>query len=255
LFAVNREIDVSARARAQISTLNAELEERVEQRTAALQSEIAERKQAEERLARQASGLSELAVELARSREALEAQTLMLQSVLDSMAEGLVAANEQGKFLIWNRAAERILGYGPADLPPKEWSEHYGNYLPDGITLVPTDQLPLVRAIHGQASTMEIFVRNPKAVEGAWIEASGSPLKDKGGLVRGGVVAFRDITRSRADEREIRKLNEELEHRVGERTAQLEAANKELEAFSYSVSHDQRVFPVIDGRIRFHSRS
>ena len=51
-------------------------------------------------------------------RRALETQTLMLQSVLDSIGEGLVAADETGKFILWNPAATRIVGLGAENVPP-----------------------------------------------------------------------------------------------------------------------------------------
>jgi PAS domain S-box-containing protein len=128
--------------------------------------------------------------------------------VLDSMCDGLVTADEQGRFVLWNAAAERILRLGPAEIPSDRWSDHYGLFLPDTVTPLPPEQNPLAYALRGEVNNAVVFIRNQNVPEGRFIEAYGTPILDKDGVVRGGVSAFRDITARRQAEEKARQSEE-----------------------------------------------
>ena len=195
------------------------------------------------------------AAELARSRQSLQDQMEILQSILNSMGEGVVVADQAGRFLIFNPAATRLFGKGRTDSPPEQWPQEYGLYLPDGRTPLPADQLPLLRAVRGESvDDVELLVRHAGAEGPSWVTVTGRPLGGSNGDLRGGVVVCRDITERKLAEDALRRFNDELEKRVRDRTAELTTAvtqlgeanrdlaqkNAENEMFVYSVSHDLR---------------
>ena len=119
----------------------------------------------------------------------------LLQSILNSLAEGVIIADTNGRFLFFNSVAEKILGLGSVDISSAAWSDTYGCFYPDAITPFPSELLPLTRALNGEESqNTVIFIKNPERPNGVYINVSGKPLTDAAGSLQGGTVVFRDIT-------------------------------------------------------------
>ena len=119
----------------------------------------------------------------------------LLRHVIDSLAEGVVVANLEGRFVLFNPAAERILSLGLMDVPLPQWSTVYGCFRPDMVSPFPPDELPLARALRGEVvDDCEIFIRRNGSDAGGWISVSSRPVTGDRGRVVGGVVTFRDIT-------------------------------------------------------------
>ncbi|HTI50542.1 MAG TPA: ATP-binding protein, partial [Planctomycetaceae bacterium] len=167
---------------------------------------------------------------LQQSEENLRRQTEILESILRSLADGVVVADEEGRFLVWNPAAERIIGMGPEDQPTAAWPNLYGLYQPDRKTPFPAKDLPLARAMRGEeVSEVAMFIRNDRKSEGAFLSLNATPLRDAQGNVRGGVAVFRDVTRQHAADEALRHSEDEIRSK-----------NQDLETLLYVTSHDLR---------------
>src|SRR5215471_12233713 len=91
----------------------------------------------------------------------------ILESVLSKMGDAVIVAHRDQKFLACNPAAQRMFGEGVTHTTAADWSRRSGLYLPDKVTLFPSDQTPLARAIRGEETNrVEIFVRHAHAPQG-----------------------------------------------------------------------------------------
>ncbi|MCK6500499.1 MAG: response regulator, partial [Nitrospira sp.] len=152
------------------------------------------------------------ALERARMAAELRQKSTLLQSVLDSIADGVVVADHTGEFQVWNPAAGRIIGSGPSDVGISKWSSHFGLFLPDGTTPYPPEELPLVRAIRGESlNDVILLLKNDHRPDGRWLSVNARPLRGASGHIKGGVAVFRDITTQQKTEDALRESQERFQ--------------------------------------------
>ena len=179
--------------------------------------------------------------ELKRTEENLVASRAMLDAALSSMTDAVFISDTEGRFIKFNDAFATFHKFRNKEECAKTLAEYPGILDVFRATgePAPLDQWAVPRALRGEVATGDEYTLRRKDTGETWVGSySLAPIRNKDGVIVGSVVTGRDITERKQAEEAIRTFNAELEGRVRERTAQLEALNKELEAFSYSVSHD-----------------
>ncbi|MGH8019615.1 MAG: PAS domain-containing sensor histidine kinase [Opitutaceae bacterium] len=174
---------------------------------------------------------------------ALQESRAQLMTTFNHLSEGVVVCKLDGSMARWNPAAVRMHGFANENEIPVEFStypELFELTTLDG-RVVPFESWPLARILRGE-SVHDLELRIRHRIQG-WKKVfnyGGALAHDADSRPLLAIVHISDFTRRREAEEEVNRLNAQLEERVAARTAELENANRELEAFSYSVSHDLR---------------
>lgn len=143
--------------------------------------------------------------------------------------------NPLGRVMIWNSGAERVYGHTVNEIIGRKFNRFY----PPEDRRQGKPELALAAAVTVGRYQHEGWQMR-KDGSRYWAIGGINAMRDETGRLTGFSVITRDISQRKEAEDEIRRLNTDLERRVEERTAELQEAYREMEAFSYSVSHDLR---------------
>jgi PAS domain S-box-containing protein len=164
-----------------------------------------------------------------RAREDAEREYRNMRAVFDTAMDAMVIWDEKGKFLDVNPSACTLFGLSRDQLIGKSVEEFLADE--DRASVI-----PLLRPTGASTGSKGEFRLRDNSGTEHFIEFTATVDFLPGRHLS----VMRDITERKRNEREIREFNQTLERKVEERTAELQETNRELEAFSYSVSHDLR---------------
>ncbi|MBI4986516.1 MAG: PAS domain S-box protein [Rhodocyclales bacterium] len=186
------------------------------------------RRPREDELDRLVAALNRLHADLAANHEQLQESEARYRRLATQAPVGIVHFDGTRHITYANPCIASIFGVAPESLPGLDL---------DGLNdkrLLPA----FAGALAGRSANYEgefAFAPNRGSRQ---VAVHAAPVTDHLGEIVGGIAIVEDVTERRRAEAEIRELNALLERRVADRTAELERANKELEAFAHSVSHD-----------------
>jgi PAS domain S-box-containing protein len=171
-----------------------------------------------------------------RAERALRDSEHNLNVTLQSIGDAVLATDRQGRVTRMNPVAERLTGWTAAEAWGRPVGEVFRiiNEHTRQAAEVPVERVLATGLVQGLANHTVLIARDGTECP---IADSAAPIRAADGSVLGVVLVFRDVTAERHAERAIRQLNEALEQRVRERTAQLDAANRRLQLVDFTVEH------------------
>ena len=155
--------------------------------------------------------------------------------ILQSAQVGIIVYDLNLRYIVWNPFMEQLTGMIASEVLGKYPWELFPFVHRNGLV----DHMQ--KALKGESiNSKDVLYQIPNSDKSGWTKDTHAPLHNSKGEIIGVIGIIHEVTKRKRAEGEIHDLNKNLERRVKERTVQLESANKELEAFSYSVSHDLR---------------
>ncbi|MGG6237158.1 PAS domain S-box protein [Nodosilinea sp. AN01ver1] len=155
----------------------------------------------------------QLQLEIAERQQteiALQKEQEMLRVLLENVQAGIVACNQAGILTLFNQAARDFHGLPERPLPPEQWADYYDLYQPDGHTPLPTEAIPLFRALQGEAVDNVEMVIAPKGGVARTVLTSGQPIAALDGSSQGAVVVMHDISDRKRMEDALRASEAQL---------------------------------------------
>ena len=149
--------------------------------------------------------------EMVRVRNALSQQKTFLNAVLETISAGVVACDNKGGLVYFNRAAKELHSVIDLNLPPQAWARGYDLYRADGATPLAPEEVPLSRALQGEDVRDAEIVIAARGRPPRQALCSGRKMRTETGEDLGAVVVIHDITALRESEAETRWLAEIIE--------------------------------------------